>query len=50
MPAGTPALPVPGAPLAGSYHLLQEREVTPEYQRWLDEGTGGMGDLLIVKD
>ena len=45
-PAALPS-PVP-APFAAQM-FLDERRVTPEYQRWLDEGTGGMGDLVLIK-
>lgn len=40
-------LPVP-APFAGSNGYFEERDVTPEYQQWLDAGTGGMGDLVLI--
>lgn len=57
-PAGSPSLPgapagspsLPGAPLSGGYASYEERAVTPEYQQWLDAGTGGMGDLVLIKE
>ncbi|MES2883887.1 MAG: hypothetical protein V4709_03730 [Pseudomonadota bacterium] len=55
LPPGAPSLPglpaLPGLPgLAGAYQSFEERAVTPEYQQWLDDGTGGMGDLVVIKD
>ena len=57
-PAGSPSLPsapagspsFPSAPLSGAYVSFEERTVTPEYQQWLDAGTGGMGDLVLIKE
>jgi hypothetical protein len=51
-----PALPLPGlplpipAPLAGHSYFMDDRALTPEYLRWLDEGSGGMGDLVVIKN
>ena len=55
-PGGTPSLPsLPGLPglsggTAGAFSSFAERTVTPEYQEWLDAGTGGMGDLVLIKE
>lgn len=57
-PGGTPSLPslpsLPGAPMSGgtvgAFSSFAERTVTPEYQQWLDAGTGGMGDLVLIKE
>ncbi len=32
----------------GNSASFEERAVTPEYQQWLDAGTGGMGDLIVI--
>lgn len=33
---------------AGATSSFEERAVTPEYQQWLDDGMGGMGDLVVI--
>lgn len=33
---------------SGAQSSFEERAVTPEYQDWLDEGMGGMGDLVVI--
>ena len=33
---------------AGASSSFEERAVTPEYQQWLDDGMGGMGDLVVI--
>lgn len=56
LPGGTPSLPggLPATPMsggtAGAFSSFAERVVTPEYQEWLDAGTGGMGDLVLIKE
>ena len=49
-PVTGPLSPVTG-PLGlftGGNSSFEERAVTPEYQQWLDEGMGGMGDLVVI--
>jgi len=55
IPSGGLPLPLPiPIPVGGALTFvatsMQEREVTPEYQQWLDAGTGGMGDLVLIKE
>lgn len=41
----------PGVATAESgYRALELRIVGPDSQAWLDGGTGGMGDLVLIKD
>lgn len=42
LPVGDPCVPI--APFAGS-HSINFEDIDPEYQAWLDGGTGQMGDL-----
>lgn len=52
-PSGSPLplpLPLPGLAGGSASYGFEERSVTPEYQSWLDQGTGGMGDLVLIKE
>lgn len=51
-PSGVPVpsgVPTP-TPFAGAFYKLDERSAIPAYQQWLDSGTGGMGDLVVIKE
>lgn len=50
LPLPTSLPPNPLGLFTSNGYSLEERAVTPEYQAWLDAGTGQMGDLLPIAE